>query len=75
MLAGIDRVTVHNVRTNDVWIRDFGPTFVQRLSDGQIVGVDWHFNAWVANIRRSMMMQRLRKRFATSSAVRATNHG
>lgn len=46
MLDGVSNVTIHNVRTNDVWIRDFGPTFVHRLSDGQVIGVDWHFNAW-----------------------------
>ncbi len=46
LLGDMPRVTIHNVRTNDVWIRDFGPTFVQRLSDGRIEGVDWHFNAW-----------------------------
>lgn len=46
LLQGLPQVTIHNLRTNDVWIRDFGPTFVQRLSDGQIEGVDWHFNAW-----------------------------
>ena len=46
MLHNLANVAIHNVRTNDVWIRDFGPTFVQRLSDGKIVGVDWHFNAW-----------------------------
>lgn len=41
-----DNVTVHPVATNDVWIRDYGPTFVQKLSDGSITGVDWQFNAW-----------------------------
>ena len=46
MLSDMPQVTIHNVRTNDVWIRDFGPTFVHRLSDGQVVGVDWHFNSW-----------------------------
>ncbi len=39
-------VEIIELATNDVWIRDFGPTFVQRLSDGKTVGVDWHFNAW-----------------------------
>lgn len=46
LVGNVANVTIHDVPTNDVWIRDFGPTFVQRLSDGQIVGVDWHFNAW-----------------------------
>lgn len=45
-LSDSPRVRIHDVRTNDVWIRDFGPTFVQSVDDGQVVGVDWHFNAW-----------------------------
>jgi agmatine deiminase len=34
------------VPTNDCWIRDFGPTFVRRVDDGSLVGVNWKFNAW-----------------------------
>ncbi|MBX3420514.1 MAG: agmatine deiminase family protein [Pirellulaceae bacterium] len=45
-LAGIDQVTIYPWKTNDVWIRDYGPTFVKRKSDGGLVGVDWHYNAW-----------------------------
>ena len=39
-------ITVHAVPTNDVWIRDYGPTFVLDRNDGKVVGVDWQFNAW-----------------------------
>jgi agmatine deiminase len=46
LLAGLDNLTILNWPTNDVWIRDYGPTFVQRISDGRLVGVDWQFNAW-----------------------------
>jgi agmatine deiminase len=45
-LAGVANVTVHDVPTNDTWIRDYGPTFVKRKNDGELVGVDWKFNAW-----------------------------
>ncbi len=37
---------MHPVSTNDAWIRDYGPTFVLRKTDGQLVGIDWKFNAW-----------------------------
>ncbi|HEV7250131.1 MAG TPA: agmatine deiminase family protein [Shinella sp.] len=30
---------------DDCWIRDSGPTFLQR-SDGGLAGVSWRFNAW-----------------------------
>lgn len=46
MLAPIEHVTVHEITTNDVWIRDYGPTFVRRRADNGLVGVDWKFNSW-----------------------------
>ena len=47
--AGVDlaRVGFHRVRTDRVWTRDSGPTFV--VMDGDPAGVamvDWEFNAW-----------------------------
>lgn len=42
----LPNVTIHEVPTNDCWIRDFGPTFVRRNDDKSVVGVNWHFNAW-----------------------------
>ncbi len=46
LLEGTENLTIHHWPTNDVWIRDYGPTFVKRISDGKLVGVDWHYNAW-----------------------------
>ena len=46
MLKGMERVQLHQIATNDTWIRDFGPTFVRRKDDGALVGVDWKYNAW-----------------------------
>lgn len=45
-LEQLDSVHIHEVPTNDTWIRDFGPTFVRRVDDGSLVGVDWQFNSW-----------------------------
>lgn len=45
-LSSSPNVFIHNVATNDTWIRDYGPTFVRRLDDGALVGIDWQFNAW-----------------------------
>jgi len=48
---GVDlsRVRLHKMRTNRVWMRDSGPSFVVR-SDGdpadRVALVDWRFNAW-----------------------------
>ena len=39
-------IQLHQVATNDTWIRDYGPTFVRRRDDGSLVGIDWKYNAW-----------------------------
>jgi agmatine deiminase len=36
---------LHVIRTDDVWMRDIGPTFV-RDGAGALVALDWTFNAW-----------------------------
>lgn len=46
ILSDIENLSIHFWPTNDVWIRDYGPTFVKRISDGRLAGVDWHYNAW-----------------------------
>ncbi len=38
-------VRLHVIRTDDVWLRDIGPTFV-RDAAGALVALDWTFNAW-----------------------------
>ena len=45
-LESLKSVHIHEVPTNDTWIRDFGPTFVRRVEDETLVGVDWQFNSW-----------------------------
>lgn len=45
-LEDASNVVIHEIATNDAWIRDFGPTFVRRVDDGSIVGIDWQYNAW-----------------------------
>lgn len=45
-LANVSGVELVPYTTNDCWIRDYGPTFVQRISDGSLVGIDWQYNAW-----------------------------
>ena len=44
--AGVDlgRVRLHEVPTDDAWMRDHGPTFI-RLG-GNLALVDWKYNAW-----------------------------
>ncbi|MDE0342134.1 MAG: agmatine deiminase family protein [Deltaproteobacteria bacterium] len=47
--GGVDPggVTLHYIPTVDVWIRDYGPTFITRRdSPGALAFVNWRFNAW-----------------------------
>lgn len=42
--AGVDRVELHVIPTNDAWIRDHGATFVTQ--PGSVMAIDWRYNAW-----------------------------
>jgi agmatine deiminase len=44
--GGVDpaRVRLHEVATDDAWIRDHGPTFIRRGAETALV--DWRYNAW-----------------------------
>jgi agmatine deiminase len=45
----IDRVELIAIPTNDAWIRDYGPIFVNRTpANGAPAqsALDWHFNSW-----------------------------
>jgi agmatine deiminase len=46
--AGIDlsRVTIRTITYSDVWIRDYGPTFVVNPALEKTAMVRWEFNAW-----------------------------
>jgi agmatine deiminase len=41
-------VFLHEIRTDDAWARDHGPTFVTRRVDGggELAAIDWIYNAW-----------------------------
>lgn len=41
-----DRVVLHTTEYSDVWIRDYGPTFVVSRALGRSALVRWNFNAW-----------------------------
>lgn len=45
MVGDLSGVTLHDIRTNDAWTRDYGPTFL--VGDGLPPAlVDWEYNAW-----------------------------
>ncbi|NLS90698.1 MAG: agmatine deiminase family protein [Planctomycetaceae bacterium] len=46
MVGAIENVIVHDVPTNDAWIRDHGPTFLVGPDGLEPALVDWEYNAW-----------------------------
>jgi agmatine deiminase len=46
--APLERVHLHEVATDDAWMRDHGPTFVVGPPDAPrpLALIDWRFNAW-----------------------------
>jgi agmatine deiminase len=46
MLDGVANVTLHDIPTNDAWLRDNGPTFLTRPAGAPPALIDWEFNAW-----------------------------
>jgi agmatine deiminase len=45
LVGAIPNVRLHDIPTNDCWIRDFGPTFLVG-PERQRAMVDWRYNAW-----------------------------
>jgi agmatine deiminase len=46
----MDRIELIPIATNDSWIRDYGPIFLNRIAPGEDgpaqIAVDWRFNSW-----------------------------
>ena len=46
LVGGLSNVTLLPWRTNDAWIRDYGPTFLQAAPGNPRALVHWRYNAW-----------------------------
>lgn len=46
--ANLQNVVFHHFPTNDAWIRDHGPVFIIRNTEGkgQVALTDWEYNSW-----------------------------
>ena len=44
-LLGKENVELIQIKTDDAWARDIGPTFVKN-NEGVVRGINWRFNAW-----------------------------
>ncbi len=41
-----ERLTYHEIPTNEPWCRDHGPIFLTRNEEPRLAVVDWDYNAW-----------------------------
>lgn len=46
LVGHLPGVTLHDIPTNDAWVRDYGPTFLHGPGPGGMSLVDWEYNAW-----------------------------
>jgi agmatine deiminase len=46
MVGDLPEVTLHDIPTNDAWIRDYGPTFLGNRHTSLITAVHWEFDSW-----------------------------
>jgi len=46
LVGDVPGVTLHDIRTNDAWTRDHGPTFLVGPPGAPPALVDWEYNAW-----------------------------
>lgn len=46
LVGGLADVEIVPIATNDCWIRDYGPTFVENGPNRQLISINWQFNAW-----------------------------
>ena len=44
--ANMHNVSFPHIKSSDVWIRDYGPTFLLHRGTGKKAAVKWNFNAW-----------------------------
>ena len=58
-------VSIYRVPTVDVWIRDYGPTFITRRGvEGKLAFIDWVFNAWGQKYQSYVQDDRVAKEIA-----------
>lgn len=61
---GDPNIVLIDIPTNDAWARDYAPTFVQDEASGELVAIDWHYNAWGGKYPPFDQDQKVAKRVA-----------
>jgi agmatine deiminase len=73
--APMENISILRIPTVDVWMRDYGPTFVTRAgSENQLALNDWIFNAWGRKYAAYEDDDRVAKDIASLMKVPVFNH-
>lgn len=73
--TAMERVSFYRIPTVDVWIRDYGPTFVTRTGrDPSLAFNDWVFNGWGRKYRSYEEDDSVAKKIATLLNVPVFEH-
>jgi len=71
----LDRVSILQIRTVDVWMRDYGPSFLTRnLPDAPLAINDWIFNGWGAKYKSYEEDDRVAKEIAARLRLPVFEH-
>lgn len=73
--GGLRNVSFHRIKSVDVWIRDYGPTFIKNGETGEVAAVKWKFNAWGGKYKSLMRDDRAGMEAARLSGVRVFKPG
>jgi agmatine deiminase len=73
--AAMDNISILKMATVDVWMRDYGPTFLTRgASENPLAVNDWIFNGWGRKYRAYEDDDRVARDMATLLQVPVFNH-
>ncbi|MBI4377885.1 MAG: agmatine deiminase family protein [Nitrospinae bacterium] len=64
-----NNIFFHKIKSVDVWIRDYGPTFVKNRQTNTVAVVKWKFNAWGGKYKAFMPDDRAGMEVARHSKV------
>jgi agmatine deiminase len=73
--AAVELVSIFDVPTVDVWMRDYGPTFITRNNpDAPLAFNDWIFNGWGGKYRAYEQDDQIAKALASVLGVPVFDH-
>lgn len=75
LVGHLPRVTLHEIATNDAWMRDHGPTFLVGRAGTAPALVDWHYNAWGGKYPPFDLDQQVPRRLAEKLGFRRFEPG